>query len=148
MAHQITTEVDIEAPPAAVWEVLVDLARHADWNPFIVAAHGEVAVGNRLDLRLQPPGGRGMRFRPRVTVADGQVFEWLGHLGVKGLFDGRHRFELRPTPAGGTTLVHGETFTGLLVRVLARSLDGPTRAGFEQMNAALRERVLADRAAA
>lgn len=147
MRHTISTTIDIEAPPEAVWEVLVDLDRHTDWNPFIISASGDVAAGNRLDLRMQPPGGRGMRFRPRVTVADGHVLEWLGHLGVRGLFDGRHRFELHPTPGGGTRLVHGETFTGILVRLLARSLDGGTRAGFEQMNAALRERVLARSAA-
>jgi hypothetical protein len=38
--------------------------------------------------------------------------------------------------------VQRETFGGVLVRPLRRSLDTGTRAGFEAMNAALRRRVL------
>ena len=69
-----------------------------------------------------------------------QVFEWWGHLVVRGLFDGRHRFELEPT-ARGTRVAHTETFTGILVPLLRRSLDTHTAAGFELMNHALKAQV-------
>ena len=82
-----------------------------------------------------------MSFRPRVTaVSRAAHFEWLGHLVVPGLFDGRHRFELVASDSG-TRFVQSESFSGLLVRPLMRSLDGRTRAGFEAMNDALRRRV-------
>ena len=98
-------------------------------------------VGQRLSLRLEPPGGRGITIRPTVTAAEpASMLEWFGHLGVPGFFDGRHRFDLVVIPAG-TLLVHSEAFGGLLVRPLHRSLDGSTRAGFEAMNEALRRRV-------
>jgi hypothetical protein len=140
--HEIRAEIDIEAPPAEVWRHLVDLAAYPDWNPFIPAASGVPEVGRKLSLRLQPPGSRGLAIRPTVTAAtEPSVFEWLGHLVVPGLFDGRHRFELSPTPTG-TRLVQSEFFSGVLVRPLRRFLDGGTRAGFEAMNAALRRRVL------
>jgi hypothetical protein len=41
----------------------------------------------------------------------------------------------------GTRLVHAEEFTGLLVPVLAKTLDKKTRAGFEAMNVAMKERI-------
>jgi hypothetical protein len=142
MRHELHTEIDIPATAAEVWAHLTDLGTYARWNPFIVSAAGEVAVGRRLDLRMQPPGGRAMTFRPTVTaVSPGRVFEWLGHLGVPGLFDGRHRFELAPTDSG-TRLTQREEFTGLLVRPLRRSLDTRTKAGFDAMNEALRRRVV------
>ena len=142
MRHDIRTEIDIEAPPEMVWPHLIGLAEYADWNPFITAAEGSAKEGQRLSLRMEPPGGRAMTFRPRVTaVAQAAHLEWLGHLGVPGLFDGRHRFELTATPVG-THLVQRETFGGVLVRPLRRWLDTGTRAGFEAMNAALRRRVL------
>jgi hypothetical protein len=142
MRYELRTEIDIEAPPDAVWAVLTDLAGYGEWNPFITRAEGSVAVGQRLTLRMQPTGGRALTIRPHVTeVQAGAVFEWLGHLGVPGVFDGRHRFELTPSGAG-TRLVQGESFRGLLVRPLRGSLDGGTRAGFEAMNEALRRRVL------
>ena len=141
MRHDIRTRIDIEAPPADVWRHLVDLDAYADWNPFIPVASGVPEVGQKLSLRLEPPGGRGITIRPTVTAAKpASVLEWFGHLGVPGLFDGRHRFDLVVIPAG-TLLVHSESFGGLLVRPLHRSLDGSTRAGFEAMNEALRRRV-------
>lgn len=146
MRHRISAEIDIEAPPDAVWAELTELAGYADWNPFIVSASGSVALGQRLALRLQPPGGRALAIRPTVTQVDeGRVFEWLGHLGVPGLFDGKHRFELTATPHG-THLFQSESFTGLLVRPMRGFLDGGTLAGFRAMNDALRQRVLESRA--
>lgn len=140
MRHRISTEIDIAAPPEAVWAQLTDLPGYAAWNPFIPSASGTVAVGQRLSLRLQPPGGRSLPIRPTVTeVQEGAVLEWLGHLGVPGLFDGKHRFELTASPQG-THLVHRESFTGLLVRPLRGFLDGGTLAGFRAMNEALRAR--------
>jgi hypothetical protein len=139
--HEIRTEIDIDAPPAQVWSHLVDLPGWASWNPFITSADGAPEVGQRLSLRMQGPGGRGMTLRPTVTdVSTNAAFEWLGHLGVPGIFDGRHRFELSATDAG-THLVQREWFGGVLIRPLRRWLDGGARAGFEAMNAALRQRV-------
>lgn len=137
----VSTTIDINAPTGAVWEALVDLDRYAEWNPFVVEATGVVQVGARLKVRIQPVGGRAMTFRPTVTSAEpGRRFAWLGRLGnVPGLFDGAHRFELEATRTG-TRLVHAEDFRGVLVPLLARSLDAGTRAGFEAMNAALARR--------
>lgn len=141
MQHHIHTEVLIDAPPATVWETLTDLAKYQDWNPFIVSAEGQVAVGERLVNRINPPGGKAVTFRPTVTVVEQEkTFEWLGRLLVPGLFDGRHRFDLQQTESGGTLLIHAETFRGLLVRFFRKSLDTNTRQGFEAMNDALKGR--------
>ncbi len=81
-----------------------------------------------------------MTFRPRVTVVEStRVFEWLGRLGLPRIFDGRHRFELEPTPTG-TRLTQSEDFRGGLVRFMRSSLDSVTLQGFEAMNAALKVR--------
>jgi len=142
MRHDLCTAIDIEADPELVWPHLTDLAAYAEWNPFITAATGEVAPGRRLELRMEPPGGRAVTFRPHViAVSTASTLEWLGRLGVPGLFDGRHRFDLIPTETG-TRLIQRETFTGLLVRPIRRALNRGTVAGFEAMNAALRTRVL------
>ena len=140
MQHALRTTIDIDAPPSVVWDVLVDLEAYADWNPFIVSASGSVATGERLVNRIEPPGGRGMTFKPTVTeVQDQRTFEWLGRLGMPGIFDGRHRFELTERD-GRTTLEHSEEFSGILVRFMRTSLDSHSLDGFEAMNAALKER--------
>ena len=141
MRHEIRTEITIDAPAETVWDILTDLDGYADWNPFVVESTGTPLVGERLTNRLVPPGGKTMTFRPTVTeIVEGRVFEWLGRLGLPGIFEGRHRFELHPNDDGTTRFVHSEYFSGILVRLMKRSLDTQTVAGFEAMNAALKER--------
>ncbi len=148
MQHTLRTEVEIAARPDEVWTCLTNFADYPDWNPFITSVVGVAAVGQRLTVRLEPPGGRGITMRPSITdIVPGRALEWLGRLGPPGIFDGRHRFELHET-ATGTRFVHSELFQGLLVRPMRRSLDGSTRAGFVAMNDALARRVLRDRAEA
>ncbi len=149
MHHELRTEITIDAPTDVVWDVLTDLDRYDEWNPFVVESAGRVEVGERLVNRLQPPGGKAMTFKPTVTeVEPNQTFEWLGRLGFRGVFDGRHRFELRPTASGGTAFTHSEHFDGVLVRALRSSLDTNTQAGFEAMNDALKVRAEARATAA
>jgi hypothetical protein len=135
---RLHSEVLIDASPAEVWSILTDFDHHGDWNPFLVKIVGVPERGAKLSVTLAPPGGRGMTLRPDVTecVPD-RVLEWWGHLGFRGIFDGRHRFELHPAGAG-TRLVQSEKFTGALVPFLARSLDGGTAEGFALMNSALK----------
>jgi hypothetical protein len=72
-----------------------------------------------------------MTFKPTVTVVDAPVaLEWLGRLGLPGIFDGRHRFHLAPTEKGGTLVTQSEEFDGILVRFMRSSLDTRTIAGF------------------
>jgi len=134
---KISETLEMTEPPAAVWAVLADLAGYASWNPFIVSAAGSTVVGQRISARIQPPQGKGMSFRPRLTAVDeARRLEWLGHLAVPGLFDGAHEFTLEPTASGGTTFTQSETFTGLLAP-LFRGVIGKTRNGFREMNEAL-----------
>ena len=140
MHHELHTEIDIDAKPEVVWQVLTDLDRYPEWNPFITSAVGTPEVGDKLVNRMEPPGGKAMTFKPQVTVVeDGKTFEWLGTLGFSGVFDGRHRFDIEASPTG-TKLIQSESFDGVLVRFMRKSLDTQTKAGFEAMNVALKAR--------
>lgn len=140
MAHELHTEIEIDAAPETVWTILTDLPSYRSWNPFITSSEGIIAVGQRLTNRLEPPGGKAITIKPTVTeVEHSRSFEWLGRLVMPLLFDGRHRFELVPN-GDGTRLIHAEHFAGLLVPLLKKSLDTKTLTGFEAMNIALKVR--------
>jgi hypothetical protein len=142
MSMQLSTSIDIGAEPGRVWQVLTDLAGYREWNPFITQAEGVVAVGQRLTLRMQPVGGRGVTLHPTVQeVTAGRRLRWLGRLAFSGLFDGEHAFTLVDRPDGGVRFVQEEHFRGLLVPLMARSLTEHTRPAFEAMNEALKNRV-------
>jgi hypothetical protein len=140
--HRIDTEIEIAAAPERVWAILADFARYPEWNPFIRSIDGRLEEGARLTAHIVPPNGRGMTFRPRVTALEpARELRWLGRLGVPGIFDGEHRLVIEPLADGRTKLRHSESFRGVLVPMLAKSLDTGTRAGFEAMNRALKARV-------
>lgn len=139
----LQTQIDIDAPPERVWSVLTDFERHPAWNPFIREISGEVRKGARLYVRLGPPGGRVMTFKPTVTEAEAnRSFAWLGTLFLSRLFAGEHQFRLESLDNGRRTRFHhGERFSGILVPLMRGSLETGTRAGFEQMNQALKAEV-------
>lgn len=49
---RITEQIEIDAPPAAVWEVVSDLSTHTDWRPALVeftqVSAGPLAVGAKI----------------------------------------------------------------------------------------------------
>lgn len=137
----IATDITIDAAPEAVWTVLADTESYADWNPFVRDLSGDLQEGSQISATIAPPGGSAMTFHPIVLAANpGEELRWRGKLGVRGVFDGEHFFKLSPLPGGGTKLEHGETFSGALVPVLFPMLVEQTRAGFTQMNTALKAR--------
>jgi hypothetical protein len=141
MTTTVQHEIEIDAPPSAVWAVLADTESYAAWNPFVRRLTGELRGGARLEAEIAPPGGRAMTFRPMVLAAEpDRELRWLGRLLVPGLFDGEHAFRLEPLDDGRTRFVQSERFDGVLVGLLRRTLE-KTRLGFEQMNEALKRRV-------
>jgi len=147
MTKELSSTIDIDAPPPVVWKMLVDFEAFSSWNPFITSAEGPLRVGGRLTLRMQPVGGSAVTIRPSlIEVVEGQRLRWRGRLVVRGLFDADHLFIVQPRDANGSRLVQQEQFSGLLVPFFQRSLDRGTLPAFHAMNQALKER--AERAAA
>lgn len=139
--RRISSAVHIAATPDQVWEVLTDFARFPEWNPFLIAAEGQAVPGTQLTLRLRlPVSGREMEFKPTVLESEpGRLLRWRGRLGVPGIFDGLHSFELRSLH-GGTQVVQSERFSGILVP-FSGAIINPSEQGFTALTDALKHRV-------
>jgi hypothetical protein len=138
--RELRTDLEIGAPPGRVWQVLTDFDEYPEWNPFIRSIEGELVLGSQLRIRIEPPGVRGMTFKPTVrAVEPGRELRWLGRLFVPGLFDGEHRLAVEPLDGGRSRFVQSERFSGLLVRLFAKTLVATER-GFVEMNEALKRR--------
>ena len=137
--QRIESVVQMDATPEQVWRVLVDFAAYPEWSPTLTIA-GRPEAGQRLRLTAAAPGEKGMRFRPLVLAAEpARLLRWRGRVLLPGLCDAVHEFVLTPRD-GGTRLVHGESFSGLLVPFLGRKL-AETEQGLRKQNAALQRRV-------
>jgi uncharacterized protein YndB with AHSA1/START domain len=79
---ELYSEIEIAACAERVWRILTDFASYPQWNPFIRHISGEPTAGERLEVRLEPPGGMGMTLRPTVSTpsqtasCDGWAAAW------------------------------------------------------------------------
>lgn len=139
--RELRTDIRISAPAETVWRILTDFSRYPEWNPFIKSVGGTAEEGAQLQIRLEPPGGRGMSFKPTVLrVVPRRELRWRGRLLFPGLFDGEHIFLLEEGEGGSVRFVQSEVFRGVLVPVLWPFTGDSTRAGFEAMNEAIKRR--------
>ena len=136
----IKTEVTISAKPERIWATLTDFENFSEWNPFIISISGEKKAGGQLDVRIKPPDGNPMRFKPIIlTFEENKELRWKGKLLIRGLFDGEHYFILKENKDGTTTFTQGENFSGLLIGLFGKTLD-KTEQGFILMNEAIKAR--------
>jgi len=143
-----TFVVDIEArsriagSAQRTWDVLADRRAYGEWNPFVTRFDGELREGARVEVELSVPGRTPQRMRPRIVeYTPGAVFAWRGSFGPRGIFDGYHRFAIRPLGDDACEFIQSERLSGLLVPVFKRMLTGPTPRAFAAFNDALRQRV-------
>jgi hypothetical protein len=138
---EIRTEIEILAPPSRVWATLTDFSAYPQWNPMLVRISGKAGVGEKLRVVIASPGGREFTIRPKVwVVREADELRWKGQLFIPGLVDGNHFFRLIDLGDGRTRFVHGEDFSGILVRLVTPMFTDVAR-GFVYMNQALKRRV-------
>jgi len=137
---EIRREVDITASAERVC-ILTDFVAFPQWNPFIREISGELKVGSKLEIYLQPSGQRGMRFRPVVlAVEPSRELRWLGRLwAIPKLFDGEHSLTIERLDTNRVRFIQREMFTGILISLLGGTLSGAERS-FTEMNEALKAR--------
>lgn len=58
----VSEKVVIEAPAAVVWEVLVDLPRYGEWNPFCFRCESTLEMGAPVVMKLNSYQGDGEVF--------------------------------------------------------------------------------------
>jgi hypothetical protein len=141
-AREIATEIEIAAPPARVWAVLVDTPRYPQWNPFIVELRGDLRAAQEIRFRFRMPPAPPLPGRATVLKAEPAAeLRWAGRLLWPWLFRAEHYHLLAPLHGGRTRFAHGEIFSGLLAILgwpLLRFLGQPV---YGRFNRALRERV-------
>jgi len=139
---ELKTSIEIKASPAHIWQVLLDFENYPEWNPFIKSINGIPEAGAKISVKIHPPGKKEMLFKPRLLkVKENEELRWIGHLIFPGLFDGEHAFVIKSIDEFRINFNQQERFSGILVPVFWRSLYQHTRAGFHEMNQALKMRV-------
>jgi hypothetical protein len=140
--QEVDAQIDIDAVPPQVWDVLTDFATYTIWNPYIypVKLSGNLEPGATLEVTLHF-GGKVITYQPTITVV--RPNEELGLKGrayITGVFDRQLQFKLEPLGTDRTHLTSHEVFTGVLIPFY-RGLVGDAQHGLTEMIEALKDRV-------
>jgi hypothetical protein len=137
---KLQTEIQIQAAPEKIWQILIDFSKYPEWNPFITQAIGKAEVGARVEITV-PSGSKELRLHCTVIKAEPrQVLCWKYHIISPLLFRGEHSFTIEPMGSNYVRFVDQEIFNGLLVSSQAKDIDTNSRHGFEAMDKALKIR--------
>ena len=145
--YTIKTQIVLPASPEKSWDVLTDFARYPDWNPYLPRVEAKFVSGESVSFTLVDENfPEPLELAAQLgEVSVNRSFYWTGRLGIQGLFDTRHVFELYPRDDGNTDLHHYEEFRGIIPALLPQREKRAeyTRAAFERMNMALYQRLKA-----
>ena len=104
-------ETVVAASPEAVWAVLIDSTRYAEWNPVFVAVDGDYVEGATVTNTVRFPDGSDVEMAATVeTLSDRKELRQTG--GIPGFLTFDHRWLLVPED-GGTRVVKHEVDRGL-----------------------------------
>lgn len=135
MKHKVETKITINASIEKVWETFMNFEDHGKWNHLLQIPIGKKSVGDTINVAFLSDGKVKMKMKPTIVkVQENDSFEWIGHLGIKGIFDGHHQFRFVDLGNNQTEFIHAEDFSGLLIRFVKKSVIEPTAVQFKEMN--------------
>lgn len=138
---RIEQVLEIGAPAERVWQVITDLDRYPEWNPFVVACRSSLAVGDPIEMRAHV--FRAFAQKQRETVFEHVPGRRLCY-GVPrqalGALASRRCHEVEPQGAARSRYVSRFELRGWLAPVVSLLLGRRLEAGFAAMSAALKAR--------
>jgi uncharacterized protein YndB with AHSA1/START domain len=138
----VSEVVEIDAPQAFVWDVLVDYEHYPEWNPYTVRVEATLEIGARVVLHLPEPGKPGTTFE---TVEWMSVIDAPHHLQyntgteLPGIHAVRDQW-VDDLGDGRSTYNTTDVFTGDIARVIFDTQGGWVTAGFNAAAHALKAR--------
>ncbi len=136
--------LEVAAPAATVWNVVTDLARYPEWNPFVVACRSTLEPGSPIVMRVRvlPFVAQPQRETILEHVPGRRLSYGLTPLPL-GVLASRRSHEVEALGPERARYVSRFELSGWLAPLVAMLLGQRLRAGFTAMSSALVARAAA-----
>jgi hypothetical protein len=139
MKKDLRTEIEINASAEKVWQVLTDFESFPKWNPFVIKVLGQPKEGEQLEIEVQLPESRLLKFTPLILKAEpNKELRWVGTMSL-GSFRGEHFYQIEALSENKVRFIHGEHFSGWMVPLIWAMVGKQTQKGYLIMNEALKK---------
>jgi hypothetical protein len=137
----IQAEIEIDAPPDDVFDILTDLDRYAEWNPFTPRIDSTLELGAPVDMRVRLfEGRRLLRQVEYVTVVNRPTqLCWGANIPLRSLVRADRCQTLEPLPGDRTRYICSDQFSGWLTPIVMRYFGPAVKRGFEDCAFALKQ---------
>ncbi|HET7642270.1 MAG TPA: SRPBCC domain-containing protein, partial [Nitrososphaeraceae archaeon] len=89
----LTTEIQINSSPQAVWNILTNFSNYPHWNPILTKVVGQLSIGNKLEIHITTVGGKSRIYHPKITkIVPNQELRWTGKFFLPQIFSGERIF--------------------------------------------------------
>jgi hypothetical protein len=121
--NPVRAEIEIDAPIERVWEILKDVDRYGDWNPFTPRVETTLRIGDPIHLHVRLIGKRLMHRVEYITRNQPYALGWEMKMGARFLLHAERVQTLTAIDEHRTRYVTEDCFTGWL-RPLVLALFG------------------------
>jgi len=135
-------EVDIDAPASLVWEVLTDLERYPQWNPFCPRIESTLKLGDPVHMHISVPGTSETQPVSETLVAcePQRLLSWEMRPTAENKDAARRDQYIEALGSDRCRYVTTDIFLGVNADEIMRNHGGWVKAGFDAMALALKAR--------
>jgi hypothetical protein len=138
----VRSEIEIDAPPDEVFDILVDLERYPEWNPFTPRVESTLEIGDPVHLHTRLRIGKPLMLQVEYVTANERPSElcWGADIGARFLIRADRCQVLTPLDAGRTRYVCTDEIRGWLSPLVMLLHRDNMQRGFDDCARALKAR--------
>ncbi|WP_280357211.1 SRPBCC domain-containing protein [Nocardia otitidiscaviarum] len=137
----IDKSVEIDAPAELVWQVLTDVDRYGEWNPFVLGCETTLEPGSPIDMRVRLIGPRPRTQREFIrSHTPGKEFSYTMKPVPLGTLHSERSHTVTALSAERCRYDSHFALAGWLSPVVTAIMGGALRQGFAGMTDAVKQR--------
>ena len=138
-AYEVRSDpIRINAPIDVVWNVLTDVEKYGQWNPFTQQVQTDFKIGSPAQLRVRM-GPTNMKITETVSAFEKpRLIAWSKAFGARRLLFALREQHLEPLDGSSCRYRNTDRLTGALAAIVFLCFGGYMRRGFNDVGEGLK----------